>query len=104
MKISDLKIPISIVAIALLLAPFPFPYKYYETLRILVTGTALFVAFLKYYPEKINLSSWLFLLIAIIYNPIYTFNFSKEIWSFINIITSLAFIAVYMAPSNKKSD
>ena len=60
-------IPAIIAAIMLLLALAPWPYGYYQLLRFVTCGVAVYVAFIAYRWQKMW-AVWLFGFIAVLFN------------------------------------
>ncbi|MDA8852030.1 hypothetical protein N9I63_01410 [Hyphomicrobiales bacterium] len=77
--------------IILLFGLLPMPYGYYTLSRFIVCFCAAIFAY-KLNAEKNILVSWLFILIAIIYNPIIPIHlYDKGLWVAINIPTIILF-------------
>ncbi len=91
-----------ISSILLLFAIFNHPYSYYELLRVVVfitSGTGL------YFSKKSENNNWaiVFLIIAIVFNPIIPFHFNKGIWSVIDISTSIIIVSsIFYVPKQLK--
>lgn len=64
------------------------PYGYYAFLRILVTGVFLWASYIAV-QRKNDALIWLFLIIALIFNPFFKIHFSKNLWSLVNIISGI---------------
>lgn len=80
---------IIIAGIMLLLAiPSILPYGYYQILRWVVTGVAVYSA---YCANESNNEKWLYIMgaIAILFNPIFPIYLSKETWVVLDLITSI---------------
>lgn len=75
--------------IFLLIAIAPFPYGYYTFLRILVTIISLLIILNK---ETHKAELIIFLLIAILFNPIIPIYLTKSIWIPIDIIVAIFFL------------
>ena len=80
------------------------PYGFYQILRFVVTIFAAWSAVKVY--NKNPQSFWLFVFvaIAILFNPIIKITFEREIWRVIDVITTMAFgiyFDVYMSPTRK---
>jgi hypothetical protein len=86
-------IPCIIAAIMLLLALAPWPYGYYQLLRFVVCGVAIYVAFIAYNWHK-TWATCLFGFIAILFNPLAPIHLSRETWQAIDVICGIIFIAV----------
>ena len=80
--------PIIVMAIGFL----PMPYGYYNLSRIIVFVCAIYFAYYLFKEKDITFV-WIFGFLAILYNPILPIHlYEKQIWMFVNIITSLIFI------------
>jgi len=88
MKSNILKI---ISAIVLFIAVFNLPYVYYQLLRWVVMIIAGYLSS-EYFKKENNVWGWFFVSIAILFNPIFPFYFSKNIWIVLNIISAAVFI------------
>jgi hypothetical protein len=85
---------VSIVAIAMLLLAIPsgiWPYGYYQILRWVVAGAALFILWIAYNFKK---QAWIWIMgvIAILFNPIVPINLVKETWLVIDFIAAGLFL------------
>lgn len=97
-KIS-LKPPIIISIILLLLAILPLPIGYYTFLRLVVCGTAIFLAHQSY--QKQNMSwVWTTGFIALIFNPLIPLYLGRELWVVVDIIVAVVF-GVYLIKLGK---
>jgi hypothetical protein len=89
---------LSIAAGTMLILAIPtiWPYGYYEILRWVVSGVAVYSAFNAYEKEKFG---WVFLmaLIAIIFNPFAPIHLEKESWALVDFLA-----AIVMFVSTKK--
>ena len=78
--------------IMLLLAILPiWPYSYFQILRWVVTGVAIYNANRS---NESNETYWLFIMgvIAILFNPIFPFYFQKETWQILDLIGAILFL------------
>jgi len=75
---------IYITSTMLLIAVAPLPYGYYTLLRLVVTGVLGWAAYISYTRNNYVLP-WIFILIALLFNPIIKVHFQKEIWIVIDI-------------------
>ena len=78
-------------AALLFIAIFGLPYGYYILLRLVVTGTSLYVALGLCKKDSVNF--WVMLFIALLFNPLIPINLSKDMWVLTNIIIGSYFIA-----------
>lgn len=97
-----MKTPLLIACLLLLIAIAPMPYGYYQFLRIAVAIVAGMTAFSIFETNK-NLSLYVFVAIAILYNPIIIIHFDKATWTPINIITALMFLIFALFSKKEKT-
>ena len=93
-----------VIGLVSLLAAAPMPYGYYTLVRILVCGFSAVLAYQNYQAEDNSLSAWVwvFLLIAITFNPLIPLHMQKEVWVWVDSLTGLLFLwLAYAAKSNK---
>ncbi|MFH1346800.1 MAG: DUF6804 family protein [Spirochaetota bacterium] len=80
-----------ILAILFLLGALgSWPYGYYQLLRWVILGAGAYTAYLAYSNGK-NLWAWIFGAIAVLFNPIIPFYFSKDTWQSIDVIVTIIF-------------
>jgi hypothetical protein len=83
---------LKLIAIAFLLGSFGnFPYAYYHLMNWIVAGAALMTAYQARQQVKTSFM-WLFIFIAVIFNPITPFNLRNDIWRIADIVVVLLFI------------
>ena len=80
----------SVAAIALTGALFDMPYFYFELLRVLVFGVALYVALR--FRTLLGLFQLPLFLGAIIFNPIFKIHFTRITWNILDIILATFFV------------
>lgn len=85
-------IPALIATAVLLGALAPLPYAYYQMLRFVVAGIAIYIAYQAYSWEK-SWATWLFGAIAILFNPLIPIHLTREIWQPIDIVCAMFFLA-----------
>jgi|GEM_PF-517941 len=86
MKNNSKLLIIRIITIILLIwALADNPYSYYQILRWIITGIAGYLAYSAYKREN-SVWAWIFVFIAILFNPLFPIHLNREAWSFINII------------------
>ncbi len=79
--------PIVVLVIAIL----PMPIGYYTLSRIIVFAGSIYFSY-KFYSNKNVSKTWIFAILAILYNPILPiYLYSKFIWVMINILTIVLF-------------
>ena len=67
------------------------PYSYYIILRWVVCGVAIWGVYKSIMCEKF-IFSWILGAIALLFNPILRFHFSRETWAPIDIITAVVLL------------
>lgn len=77
----------AIAIIMLLWALADNPYWYYQLLRWVVCGVSAYSAYI-YYQEKNTTWMWIFIIVAVLFNPIASFYFGREIWEALDIIAA----------------
>jgi hypothetical protein len=78
-----------IAGIMLLLAiPAIWPYGYFQILRWVISVVAIHNA---YEAHKLNKKNWIYTMVAVVilFNPIFPFFFSKQIWIILDLVTSV---------------
>jgi len=93
MKIGERLIPPLVAAIMLFLAMADLPYGYYQILRWVICGIAVYVAYMAYRWGKIW-ATWVFGLIAVLFNPLIPVHLTKEIWRPINFVCACLFVSI----------
>ena len=64
------------------------PYAYYQIQRWVICGISSYFA-LQYYEKHVSIWLWVFICIAILFNPIAPIYLNREIWSIIDIIIAV---------------
>ena len=84
----------SLIAVAMLLISLAdLPYGYYQLLRFVICGVAVYVAYTAYNWQKIWVV-WLFGFVALLFNPLIPIYLSREIWQPIDVICTILFIVI----------
>jgi len=86
-------IPALIAAAMLLGALGHWPYGYYQLLRFVTCGVAVYVAYMAYSWQKIW-AVWLFGFVALLFNPLIPIHLSRELWQPIDIVCAALFIVI----------
>jgi len=81
---------VSIIMLILAIPPM-WPYFYYQILRWVVAGTAVYNAFYSYKSNYIRWV-WIMIIIGIIFNPVEPIFLGKEIWIVLDIISAIIFL------------
>ncbi|HOT40920.1 MAG TPA: hypothetical protein PKV08_06840, partial [Candidatus Syntrophosphaera thermopropionivorans] len=72
---------------------FHIEYSFYIFLRVIVFIAAIYLIYLHFKLYKMrSIFIYLFILTALIFNPIIMFKFKKGIWTVIDIIAAIIFI------------
>jgi len=80
-----------IPVLAMALGFLPMPYGYYNLVRFVVSGSALYFAHRSFVKNKSGFV-WVFVAMAILYNPIVpVYLYEKAIWTMVNILSSVIF-------------
>ena len=94
-ELENRKIAVIISVVMLFLAvPSLFPYGYFQILRWIVTGTAIYSGYISY---KLDYKAWVWIMaiIAILFNPIAPIHLDKGLWVMIDTVTAvLMFISL----------
>lgn len=83
-----------VIGLVALVAAAPMPYGYYTLSRIVVCGFSAVLAYQNYKAADDKLSAWVwvFLFIAITFNPVILIHMQKEIWAIVDAFTGALFI------------
>lgn len=87
--------------ILLLLALFDLPYGYYNFLRIMIFIISCYSIYVFYKYEKI-LWVWIFVIIAVLFNPIIPIYLDKSLWKIVDIVAVIIFLISFIF--NKKNN
>lgn len=90
-----------LAAILLFWALTDNPYGYYQFLRWIILITASYSAYLSYEKRK-NGWTWIFAIIAILFNPIIPFYLSKDVWQIIDLISGVLFLGSLVEIRHRK--
>jgi len=99
-------IPALVMTAMLFLAIADLPYGYYQLLRWVVCGVAVYIAYKAYRWGK-PWATWVFGFIAVLFNPILPVHLTREIWRPINItcaILSASSTLVLKEPVHEQND
>ena len=83
-------IPCVTAMIFLILALLPWPYGYFQFLRLVVTGTAAWVAYIAHTDTKPKLRT-VFIVIALLFNPFIPIHLNRPLWIMIDLLCAGAF-------------
>ena len=71
----------------LVLAVLPLSYGYYTLLRLIVFGVFGWAAYISFDRNE-EILPWVFIVLALIYNPIIKVYLPKETWTVINLLSA----------------
>ena len=90
----------SLIAVAMLLISLAdLPYGYYQLLRFVICGVAVYVAYTAYNWQKMW-AVWLFGFVALLFNPLIPIHLSRELWQPIDVICALTFTVIAITLKN----
>ncbi|HEY4516765.1 hypothetical protein A2763_00960 [Candidatus Kaiserbacteria bacterium RIFCSPHIGHO2_01_FULL_54_36] len=69
-------------------------YAYYQLMNWVVVGAALVTAWQAYKLNK-DWLMWLFVLVAVVFNPLAPFYFSADMWRIADVIVAILFLASF---------
>jgi hypothetical protein len=75
-------------ALALFIAVADMPYGYYRFVR-LFTFVVCGYSFYKAYSIKNKTFSWIFGIIAFVFNPLYPLYLGKEVWQIVDVVSGI---------------
>ncbi len=71
------------------------PYGYYQILRWVIAGVSGYSAYLAYEKDMI-VWTWIFGIIAVVYNPIAPIYLNKDTWSIIDLfVAAIIFVSIF---------
>ena len=82
------KIVIYIGAGFLFFGVLPLPYGYYMLLRFIACGIFSWAAYIAFERNE-EVLPWVFIVLAIVFNPIIKVHFPKEMWAVIDVCSGL---------------
>lgn len=86
-------IPCIVASVLLLGALGDWPYGYYQLLRFVVCGVSMYVAFMAYKRQRVW-ATWLFGIMAILFNPLAPIHLSRELWQPIDFACAVLFVVM----------
>ena len=77
------------------------PYSYFQILRWIISIVGAYSAYLSFNSKR-GFWGWIFVVIAIVFNPIAPIFFQKQTWAVLDIIASiLMFVSIIKLKSKK---
>lgn len=77
------------------------PYGFYELLRIIVCGTASYLAY-QAIIKDFKAVAWVSAVLAIVFNPVISLHLTKEWWIILNVIAILFFGITFFPKYNDR--
>ena len=91
--LSTMKLIGTVLGVMMFLAIFPLPYGYYSFLRVVTFFGATANAYITYVIyERPTGPTWIFVVIALIWNPFLPIFMARGSWLFLNLIASGLFL------------
>ena len=86
----------------LLIGILNLPYGYYSFLRLFITCSSIYISLAYKEKNKNKLNIWviIFLIVAILFNPIFPIYLDKESWKIIDFLVAGLFLLSYLTGSN----
>lgn len=81
----------TLLGILLLLCLAPMPYGYYQFIRLVATGSFTYWAY-KAKQKDDDKAMWIFLMLAVLFQPILKIALGKTIWNVIDVIVGIYLI------------
>jgi len=91
---------LAIVMLAGALFPVPY-YAYYQLMNWIVMGAALTVAY-HAYKARNEAVLWLFVLVAVVFNPVAPLHLRADVWQIADIIAILLFLISFVLLKKKE--
>jgi outer membrane protein assembly factor BamB len=85
-------LPLVFAALMLFVGIGSWPYQYYVALRIVVFAVSVYSTFLAYYYRK-NFAVLPFVVIAVLFNPLFPISLSRNLWLVLDIVSGLLFLS-----------
>lgn len=82
------------------LAPIPY-FAYFQLMNWIVVGAALMTA-LHAYKERSTWIAWVFVLVAVVFNPLAPLYLSADIWRVADIVVAILFVLSFFFVGTKK--
>lgn len=78
------------------------PFAYYQLMNWVVVGAGLTTAYQAHKQGK-EMLAWLFIAVAVVFNPIAPINLRADIWRMTDIVVALCFLfSLFLVPAEKK--
>ena len=90
-----------VAGVMLLLALGSWEYSFYQFLRVVVCGASIFLAW-HLFDTKQTGWAWVFVITAVLFNPIAPIHLARETWQIIDFIAAILFFSSFSAEAKKK--
>jgi FtsH-binding integral membrane protein len=97
---------LKILAIILVVGAIPFkdaPFAYFQIMNWVVMGAGIVSAWQAYKKGSAPIM-WLFIIIAVIFNPIAPLYFRADVWHIADLITAVIFLLSLFILKDKKTE
>lgn len=91
-----------LAALILLFALGNHPYSYFQILRWVVCAMASYNCYILYNGKGHKVWPWIFGIVAVLFNPIIPFYFSKSTWQLLDLIGGIIFV-IWISLNSKKT-
>lgn len=71
----------------------PLPYGYYMLLRFVACSVFAWAAYVSFERNE-NVLPWVFIVLAVVFNPILKIHFNKEMWAVIDLCSGLFLVLI----------
>jgi len=88
-------------ALILFIALADLPYGYYRFVRLFTFAVCAY-SFYKAYSIKDKVFSWIFGIIAFVFNPLYPLYLGKELWQIVDVVSGIVILASIFFFDSKK--
>ena len=83
-----------ILAALMLLCLAPMPYGYFMLVRFVMMVACGWMAY-KYYMRQKEVAMWVFITIAMLFQPFYKISLGRSIWNVIDVIVAIFLVLIY---------
>lgn len=91
----------AISGLILLFALSEQPYSYYQVLRIVICGASIILIWY-FIQAKIEWLGWLFIIPAILFNPIFPVYMDKSTWQLLDVLFAILFLGSLSAYNKER--
>jgi len=84
------------LATVLLLCLAPMPYGYFMLVRFVMMVACGWMAY-QYYMRQKEVAMWVFITIAMLFQPFYKISLGRSIWNVIDVVVAIFLILIYFA-------